>query len=66
MPADIMLTVTLDASLGAALRQAVKERAWSFESFALICIRQHRAVAVRDTMFIERMETVDSGVHDDE
>lgn len=53
-----MLTMTLDASLAAALRQAAVDRGWSPESLAADCIRQQLEVAIRHRALVERMETI--------
>lgn len=62
MADDNMLTLTLDASLAAALRQAAADRGWSPESLAADCIRQQLEVAVRHRVLVERMETIDAAV----
>ncbi|UIY43508.1 hypothetical protein [Methylobacterium radiotolerans] len=62
MADDIKLTVTLDASLAAALRQAAVDRGWSPESLAADCIRQQLEVATRHRVLIERMETIDAAL----
>ncbi|MGX9979822.1 hypothetical protein [Methylobacterium fujisawaense] len=62
MATDIMLTLTLDASLGAALRRAAVDRGWSPESLAVDCIRQSLEVALRHRVLVERMETIDAAL----
>ena len=62
MADDIKLTVTLDASLAAALRQAAVDRGWSPESLVVDCIRQQLEVAVRHRALVERMETIDAAL----
>ena len=57
-----MLTIALDASLAAALRQAAVERGWTPESLAVDCLRQHLEIAVRHRVLLERMEMVDAAL----
>jgi hypothetical protein len=62
MPPDVSLTITLPATLAAALRQAAAQRGWSPESLAADCVAHHLEVALRHRVLLERAELVDAAL----